>query len=100
VMYLYAFQINPKPSISHMGATKRNNFGQQPTAYYHCSLQQVKIDRKNIYIYLYKYGLVFCGNLIYCAPLYYFTPSKTPDGFTHQGQSIGMAKSQGYINTL
>jgi hypothetical protein len=34
VMYLYAFQINPKPSISHMGATKRNNFGQQPTAYY------------------------------------------------------------------
>jgi hypothetical protein len=26
VMYLYAFQVNPKPSISHMGATKRNNF--------------------------------------------------------------------------
>ena len=33
VMYLYAFQINHKPSTSHMGATKWNHFGQRPTAY-------------------------------------------------------------------
>jgi hypothetical protein len=27
---LYAFQLNRKPSTSHMGATKRNNFGPRP----------------------------------------------------------------------
>ena len=31
--YLYVFQINHKPSVPHMGATKRNNFGQRPTVY-------------------------------------------------------------------
>ena len=30
-IYLYVFQINHKPSVPQMGATKRNNFGQQPT---------------------------------------------------------------------
>ena len=32
-IYLYVFQINHKPSVPHMGATKRNNFGQRPTVY-------------------------------------------------------------------
>ena len=32
-IYLYVFQINPKPSVPQMGATKRNNFGQRPTVY-------------------------------------------------------------------
>ena len=32
-IYLYVFQINHKPSVPQMGATKRNNFGQRPTVY-------------------------------------------------------------------
>ena len=29
IIYLYVFQINHKPSVPQMGATKRNNFGQR-----------------------------------------------------------------------